>query len=342
MPNLLELMTPKEVLTYLSSRTVAPKVGDALFPNRKTDALEIEYIKGANGLPVAASVHSWDSETQIGSRQGAEAIKQEMTLIKRKLPIREREIIAINSPRNKTELQNLINARYNDVDTLVNGVLARTEAMKMEAVAKGVVSINENGIVGTIDYGVPADQKRVLAGANLFTDPAADILGQLEAWVDLMRAKGIVVSRGITSTAVLRLMARNEKIRSAINGVNSAMLVSADRLNDFFLQQGLPQFITYDEMYNFQKGDGTYETRRYFDENYLSLLPDGALGEGLFGPTAEEIDLAGDQSIDITKVGNVLAMVYKTPDPVVHWTKAVASFMPSFPGASNILSAKVK
>ena len=342
MANLLDLMTPKELITYLSSRNMAPKVGDALFPNRKTDALEVEYLKGANGLPVAATVHSWDSETQIGSRLGAESIKQEMTLIKRKLPIREREIIAINNPRTNAELDRLIKARYNDVDTLVNGVLARVEAMKMEAVAKGVININENGIVGPVDYGVPANQKVVLAGSNMFTDPAADILGQLQAWVDLMKGTGGTVNRAITSTAVMRLMSANEKIRTAINGVNSAMLVSNSVLNDFFEQQGLPAFITYDEMYNVQNADGSYTAKRYFDENYISLLPAGELGEGLFGPTAEEIDLSGDPSIDVNMVGNVLAMVYKTPDPVTHWTKAVAAFMPSFPGANNIMSIKVK
>ncbi len=342
MANLLDLMVPNEIITYLSTRNPVLRVGDALFPNRKTDALEVEYLKGANGLPVAATVHSWDSEAQIGSRGGAESVKQEMTLIKRKLPVREREIIAINNPRTDAELDRLIKTRYNDVDTLVDGVLARVEAMKMEAVAKGVININENGIVGTIDYGVPANQKVVLAGANMFSDPTADILGQLQAWVDLMRGKGITVTRAITSNAVMRLMAANEKIRLAINGVNSAMLVSNNALNDFFTQQGLPTFITYDEMYNVQNTDGTYTAKRFFDEDYIALLPEGDLGEGLFGPTAEEVDLSSDPSIDVSMVGNVLAMVYKTPDPVVHWTKAVAAFMPSFPAANNIMSVKVK
>ena len=343
MANLLELLTPREVSLYLTNRTFAPKIGDALFPNRRTDALELEYIKGANGLPVAATVHAWDSETQVGSRASAESFKQELALIKRKMVIREKEIIAISNPRNDAELQRLIDARFKDVDTLVDGVLARAEAMKMEAVAKGVVTIAENGVNGTIDYGIPADQKIVLAGPNdPWTTANADILGDLQTWTDLMRGKGVEVTRAITSNTILRIMAANAKIRAAIFGTGSDRFVSNAQLNAFLQEQGLPTFVSYDAQYNVQNGDGTYTARRYFDDNYVALLPATPLGEGLFGPTAEETDLAGNPAFDINLVGNVLAMVYKTPDPVAHWTKAVATFMPSFPGASAILSAKVK
>lgn len=341
MANLLNILTPRELLTYLNKVQFAPKVGDSLFPNRKTGSLEIEYLKGANGLPVAASVHSWDSETQVGSRILGESITQEMTLIKRKLPIREKEIIAISNPRNDAELAGLIEARFDDVNTLVNGVLARAEAMKMEAVAKGTITLAENGIAGVIDYGIPADQKLVLAGTNKFNDPAVDILAQIQAWSDLMKTKGIVVTRAITSNSVVRMIGANTAVRSAILGSGTGV-VSLNALNDYFSMAGLPQFITYDEMYNKQNADGTYTTMRYFPEDYIALLPAGQLGEGLFGPTAEEIELTSDPSLDVNMVGNVLAMVYKTNDPVVHWTKAVASFMPSFSAANSIVSVKVK
>lgn len=346
MAHLLDLMTPKEVVTYLADRTFAPKIGDSLFPNRKTDALELEYIMGANGLPVAATVHAWDSETQVGSRASAQSFKQELALIKRKNVIREKEIIAIANPRNDAELQRLIDARYTDVDTLVEGVLARAEAMKMEAVTKGVVTINENGVVGAIDYNVPADQKVVLAGNTaptaLWTGENADILGNLQTWTDLMRSKGVEVTRAITSNTVLRLMAGNPKIRTAIHGTANDRYVSNTQLNSFLQEQGLPSFVSYDAQYQVQKGDGTYETKRYFDENYVSLLPAQALGEGMFGPTAEETDLASTPGFDVSLVGNVVSMVYKTADPVAHWTKAVATFMPSFPAASSIFTAKVR
>lgn len=345
MPNLLDLLTPREVMTYISSRAFAPRVGDTLFPNRKTDALEMEYVKGANGLPVAATIHSFDSETQVGSRIGAESFIQELALIKRKMVIREKEIIAIANPRNDAELQRLIDARYKDVDTLVEGVLARTEALKMEAVSKGLITINENGVTGVIDFGIPADQKIALSGNTaptaLWSGSAANILGNLQTWSDLMSGKGRKVTRAVTSTKVLRTIAANAAIKAAIFGTGSDRYVSISELNAFLETQGLPTFVAYDEQYNVQNGDGTYTAKRYFDENYVSLLPAGPLGEGLFGPTAEEVELAGDSAMDVSLVGNVLAMVYKTPDPVAHWTKAVATFMPSFPAADSVLSAKV-
>ena len=253
--------------------------------------------------------------------------------------------VALYRLRQTKQLQRLIDARYKDVDTLVEGVLARAEALKMEAVAKGVVTINENGVNGTIDFGVPAAQKIVLSGNTaptaLWSGSAADILGNLQTWSDLMKAAGKTVTRAITSTKVLRTIAANAAIKVAIFGTGSNRYVSVNELNAFLESNGLPSIVAYDEQYNVQNGDGTYTAKRYFDENYISLLPAGPLGEGLFGPTAEEVELSGDPSMDVNLVGNVLAMVYKTPDPVAHWTKAVATFMPSFPAADSILSAKV-
>lgn len=71
------------------------------------------------------------------------------------------------------------------------------------------------------------------------------------------------------------------------------------------------------------------------------MMPGGILGNAAFGPTAEEIELADDPSVDITTVGNVVATVYKTNDPVAHWTKAVATALPSFPTANQVFLATV-
>ena len=72
------------------------------------------------------------------------------------------------------------------------------------------------------------------------------------------------------------------------------------------------------------------------------MFPDGALGNTIYGLTAEEIELANDSSVDMNSIGNIIAMVYNTTDPVARWTKAVATALPSFPVADEIFIAKVK
>ncbi|MEG0451276.1 MAG: major capsid protein, partial [Lysinibacillus sp.] len=71
------------------------------------------------------------------------------------------------------------------------------------------------------------------------------------------------------------------------------------------------------------------------------MFGDGAMGETLFGPTAEENRLTRDPSIETSKIGNVLAMVYEeNVDPVSTWTKAVATAIPSFPAADEVFQAQ--
>lgn len=344
MADILQLMNPQEVNTYVQARVIAPKLGDALFPNERTEELRVKNVVGANGIPVVATIHAWDSESQIGSRDAYSEQELALTFIKRKLPIREEELIAITNPRTTTELDFLIKNRYNDVDTLVNGTYAKMEAMKLEALATGQINIDENGVVGTIDYGFDAEQKVVLAGTTPldmpWTNPDADILGQLRNYVNTMINRGVIITRALTSNAVLNLILTNNTVKKAVNGTNVDKLVTIAELNTLLTAANLPILASYDEMYRFQKGDGSYEVRRYFPDGYVALLPDGPLGAGKVGPTPESRKLINKNLVK--SVGDVTVQVYETEDPVMHWTKASASFIPTFPRANEVMSIKVK
>ena len=69
--SILELFSHKEILTYLRNREKPTLLGDELFPARKTQSLELDQITGGNSLPVTATVHAFDTESEIGSRQAA-------------------------------------------------------------------------------------------------------------------------------------------------------------------------------------------------------------------------------------------------------------------------------
>lgn len=64
--------------------------------------------------------------------------------------------------------------------------------------------------------------------------------------------------------------------------------------------------------------------------------------KSLYGPTAEEIRLQRDPSIDIRLVGKILALVYEEDkDPVSTWEKAVATALPSFPYSDEVFQASI-
>lgn len=338
MPNIFELFTQPEILNYLQNRQYPALLGETLFPEVKRQSLEFEMIKGAGRTPVAANVHAFDTEAEIGSREGSkEAL--ELALIKRKMQMKEKDIIALENPRTNAEQQYLMQQVYNDIDVLVAGVRAEVERFRISALANGTVPLQGNGLNLTIDYHVPAEHKEVLAGTDLWTDPDSDPIGDLERWANALDTKP---SRALTSTAGLSALLRHPSIIGALYGDNAFRVPTRADLNAFLTQHELPTFATYDAKYRKQNADGTYTTYRYFPNNKIVLFGAGALGETIYGPTAEEIRLTRDPQIQTQTIGNVLAMVYEEgKDPVATWTKAVATALPSFPEADNVFQAQV-
>ncbi|WP_328802018.1 major capsid protein [Paenibacillus sp. LX16] len=339
MSTVLELFAQKEILNYLKNRQYPALLGETLFPEIKRQSLEFDAIVGANRIPVIASIHGFDTESEIGSREAGKMML-ELALIKRKLRMGEKEIIALESPRNEAERQYLMSQVFNDIDILVAGVRARAEAMRMEVLANGTVTLDENNLSATIDYGVPSAHKLVLSGTDLWSDPASDpieILAEMSATLDEKP------TRALTSTKVLSAMVKHPKVVDALYGVNgSSRMASRAELNSYLQQLELPQIAIYDGKYKKQGANGTYTTNRYFPENKISLFGPDKLGDTIYGPTAEEVRLTRDPSIQTQTIGNVLAMVYEEgKDPVSTWTKAVATALPSFPEADNVFQAQV-
>ncbi|WP_349399020.1 major capsid protein, partial [Clostridium perfringens] len=150
-----ELFNTKELLNYYRVKKQPAMLGDTLFPARKIQDIKFDMITGANGLPVSASVHAFDTETELASREVLQKGAAELALIKRKIAIGEREIIAINNPRMDSEQKALVMELFKDGDKMVESVQTRIEAMRMELLSSGKINVKENGVSITLDYSVP-------------------------------------------------------------------------------------------------------------------------------------------------------------------------------------------
>ncbi|MGF2111604.1 major capsid protein [Enterococcus casseliflavus] len=337
MPTIMELFTQNEVLSYVRDREYKPLLGETLFPERKQPSLKLDQLSGGSRIPIAASIHDFDTEAEIGSRI-ANKQELELSLIKRKMQLKETDIIALENPRTPAEQAYLVGQVYNDIDSLVAGVRARVEAMRMEVLAAGQVTVKENGLNFTLDYHVPAEHKEALTGTNVWTNENSDPLADIERWIDALDTKP---TRALTSRKIYRALATHPKIIAAIFGKDSGRVVSQADLDAFMETHGYPVIRTYDEKYKVQEANGTYTTKKYFPENKFAMFNDDLLGETLYGPTAEETRLTRDPAVDTSLVGNVLASVYdETRDPVGTWTKAVATALPSFAAADEVFQAQ--
>lgn len=337
MPTIMELFTQNEVLSYVRDREYKPLLGETLFPERKQPSLKLDQLSGGSRIPIAASIHDFDTEAEIGSRISNKQ-ELELSLIKRKMQLKETDIIALENPRTPAEQAYLVGQVYNDIDSLVQGVRARVEAMRMEVLAAGQVTVKENGLNFTLDYHVPTEHKEALTGTNVWTNENSDPLADIERWIDALDTKP---TRALTSRKIYRALATHPKIIAAIFGKDSGRVVSQADLDAFMETHSYPVIRTYDEKYKVQEANGTYTTKKYFPENKFAMFNDDLLGETLYGPTAEETRLTRDSAVDTSLVGNVLASVYdETRDPVGTWTKAVATALPSFAAADEVFQAQ--
>ena len=333
--SVLELFEQKEILNYLKERKYPALMGDELMPPVKKQSLKFDVLTNASKTPVIASVHGFDTESEIGQRE-AQKMVIELALIKRKMQLKEEDIIALESPRNEAEKQALMKDVYNDIDSLVESVRARVEKMRMDVIANGVITLDENNLSATIDYGVPAANKVTnVDWSSATSNPINDMI----AWVNQLDS---TPGRALTSNTILAKILANPNVVNALYGKDSKRIATVGELNNYLEQLGLPRIYTYDKKYRKLNPNGTYSKYRYFPENKFVMLPSEELGQTVYGPTAEEIRLQRDPSIDVRTIGNILAMVYEeNVDPVSTWEKAVATALPALKCADEIFQAQI-
>jgi hypothetical protein len=333
MSTITDLFSTPVLLDYTRNRQETPMLGESLFPSRKIQGLKFEYLKGGNSLPVAAKVHSLDTEAEIGSREASKGA-EELALIKRKMQLKEEDIIALGSPRNPQEQQFLMNNVFNDSYNLYMAIRARLERMRMEVLSTGKVTLNENVTGATIDYHVPEDHK----GASNWASDDSDPLQDIQDWFDKMDIKP---TRALTSTKVLRTLMRNKKVIASVFGNDTGKVLTNAELDQYLGANGLPLIRTYDSKYREQVGQ-SYTAHRYLDEDKFVMFNEYLLGETVYGTTAEEIRLMSNPGYNSSMMGNIFLTSYEeSGDPVSTFIKAAAVALPSFAAADEVFQATI-
>ena len=310
---------------------------DILFGDQKTDNLVAEWqsIATEYQIPVMAQFHGFDTEAQTTFRIPIDSHNIEKGLIKVKINQSERMRALLRSGVQGDDA--MYEYVINDGVRLAEQVVTRTKVAKNELLATGQVTIKENNLDLTVDYGVPAGNKAYTidfgAGA---TD---DVPTQIQAIIDEARDKGVIITGIFTSRKNIGKLRQNADIQKAINGnIGAGALVRRSALEDYLAEEfGITQVIENDLTYGASATiDGTtgrpsVTTARYYPQNKITFFaanPGGKIGVGLWGDSPEA-DVA--QLLNVTGSG-VSPFVYITQwcetDPAVLWTKASSLFMP--------------
>lgn len=335
MSEVLKAFGRKATLAYARARQPRQYVGETLFPTNTVSSLTFEYFKDQNILPVMASLQAFGAEAQIATRDGLTKITGEIPPIKRKIPLKEQELIALKR-EGAGDADIVRNQLYNDLDNMVEAVWARIEKMRMDAVAYGQLTLNENGVVMNVDYGVPVGNKATLSGTSLWSDTAnSDPVGNIQTWTDaVVDACGVRPTRALTSNTVVANLVKNVNVRKSIYGdQGGSRTVTLNQVNELMAALDLPRIATNDIKVRVQAEDGTLTTIRFFPSTRFVLLPPTALGQTLIGPTAEALL---DPEVEARDIGGIYAIVTQQTEPPGVWTKASATAIPTFPFADGV------
>lgn len=307
---------------------------DRLFGDEKTDNLVAQWESIANeySIPVMAQFHGFDTEAQKTFRIPIDTHNIEKGLIKVK--INQSERLRALSRAGVQGDDRLYRYVLQDGIRLADQVITRTKVAKNELLATGKVTIKENNLDLTVDYGVPASQ----TGFTIDITQDADVASQIQAIIDQALEKGVTINGMVTSTKVLTKLRNNKFLQTAINGnIGAGALLSRSQLEGYLADEfGINTIVTNDLTYGSSAVIGEDDRpvitqNKYFPQNKITFFasnPGGRLGIGLWGDSPEA-DAAGFYAVGGSTVSPyVYIMQWMETDPAVLWTKASSLFMP--------------
>lgn len=319
---------------------------DGLFGDEKTNNLIARWqsIASEYQIPVMAQFHGFDTEAKTTFRVPIDTHNIEKGLIKVKINQSERLRELINSGVQQDELVDYV---LNDGIRLADQVFTRTKVAKNELMASGQVTIKENNLDLTVDYGVPAANKAY----TLDLATTADIDAQLQAIIDDATAQGVVITGMMTSRRNITKMRNNAGLQKNINSnVGVGALIRSSSLEAYLSEEyGINRIITNDLTYGASAVIGSNDrpqitTARYFPVDKVTFFatnPGGRLGVGLWG-NPPEVDAATFYKVNQSSVSPYVYVSQNMEwDPAVLWTKASGLFMPVLYNPKSLFIATV-
>lgn len=293
----------------------------AFLPSTPVDDLQYRFNRGGVGLAEAATYRAYDAEASIGKRPGTTRVTGDLPPVSRKIRLGEYDRL-----RQRKADESIRGGLFDDTINMVTAVAARVELARGSALALAQVSLAEDGVIATVDFGRRAAHSGVAPAALWSNAATATPIADIIAWVATYRKNngGRTPGAFLTSQTVLSNILRSQEVRglAAANGVTPS-IISPLVLNTILQAYSLPPIVLNDA----QIAVNGVSTRVIPENNFLMLpaLGDTQMGGTFWGTTAESLeedyDLAGNEP-------GIVAGAYHTFDPVAVWTKASAIALP--------------
>lgn len=335
-----DLVKAPELTSYWEEhiQDMPPYLGEELFPSDKKLGLKLDWIKGANGLPVVLKPSAFDVGAVPRPRIGFDKLSTSMPFFKESTYIDEelrQELNMVLETNNPAYIDAVTNRVFADEMHLLEGARARREQMRMMMLTTGAIAITANGQDYNYDYGVPEDHKGEASVSWSDTETSDPITDLREAMDKVEQDTGIRPTRGILTRKTWGDLRKNKTILKSLfvlsNGEVSSL--SDTRLTQYLMDELGLELVIYGKRYINDEG----KSAQFVPDDTAVLFPPGTLGNTWFGTTPEESDLMGGRvaNVSITDVGVAVTTIEKA-DPVNVETKVTMICLPSFESANSI------
>lgn len=320
-----DYIVPAELTGYVRAALADMEINRFILseylPSRPIDDLQYRFARGGIGFTDVAQYRAFDAEASIAKRPGIQRVTGDLPPVSRKIRLGEYERL-----RQRHLPDQIVEAVYNDADLMVSAVAGRLELARGSALSLAQVTISEDGVIATVDFGRLGAHTNQAPGVLWSTTASSTPISDMLAWQATYQSNNGGQKPGsiLTSTQALNYVLRSQEVRglAAQQGV-TPNIVSQFVLNTILAAYGLPPVVVYDAQLSVA---GTVQ--RVIPANNVLLLPPAGeedLGSTFWGTTAEslqpEYELEGDEP-------GIVAGVYDTKDPVALWTKATGIALP--------------
>ncbi len=352
MKTIYDLIDSKAIALYWNNiySNSIPYLGTALFPDKKKLGLKLEFLKGFRSLPIALMPSAFDTKPTLRGRIGVKDFSTKMPFFRESMKLNEedrQQLLMFQEMANNQYAKQLMSTIYEDRANLVSGALVQSERMRMSLLVDGTIDISapsKSGVVVNYKYNYDPQGEWVDSNTDTvatdWSDPGADIYGDINKLKKDAQARGILLTRAICTTKTWSYICKNEAIKKDMNPVGYQNIIISDAdVRRYLVEKLGVTFTIYDKMYKNENG----EDKQFYPDNYVTFLPTGTLGNTWYGTTPEEADLlGGNKDADVSIVNTGIAILTKKESLPVNLITSVSEIvLPSFERMGDVFVLKV-
>jgi hypothetical protein len=328
--------------TTVASNNI-PYLGTGLFPPKKKMGLDLKWIKTRKGLPISLAPSNFDAVATLRSRVGIEMAKTQMAFFRESFLIKEEDEQEIMRVQDSSDpyAQPVLDSIYQDGEELIAGAEVVPERMIMQLLApetgSPAIYIKANGVTYAYDYDPDKEYQKnnyiALSGTSLWTDTAnaVPIKDLNAARKKVYKKTGTMPTIAIMSQTTFDYLLDCDSVRNAILAQNATanIIVDDDTVKAIIKQRCQLQILIYEKMYKDEDGN----EQQFYPDNYVTLIPNGQLGNTWYGTTPEERTLMQNQNkaeVSMAGVGVAVAVTTTDKAPIQTQTTVSEIVLPSY------------